>query len=39
MMSPYFTMIGHESSNAHAGGAPLHLSYEVERHQHLGDVA
>jgi len=38
-MSLYFTMIGLESSNAHAGGAPLHLSYKVERHLHLGGVA
>lgn len=38
-MSLYFTMIGHESSNAHNGGAPLHLSYEVERHLPSGGVA
>ena len=38
-MSPYFTMIGHESSNAHSGGAPLHLSYKVERHLPSGGVA
>lgn len=38
-MSPYFAMIGLESSNAHTGGAPLHLSYEVERHLPLDGVA
>jgi hypothetical protein len=38
-MSTYFTMIGLESSNAHTGGAPLHLSYKVERHQPSGGVA
>jgi hypothetical protein len=38
-MSTNSTMIGHESSNAHTGGAPLHLSYEVERHLPSGSVA
>lgn len=38
MMSLYFSMIGHESSNAHTGGAPLHLSYKVERHLPLAGV-
>jgi hypothetical protein len=38
-MPTYLTMIGLESSNAHTGGAPSQLSFEVERHLPLGDVA
>jgi len=38
-MPTYLTMMGLESSNAHTGGAPLHLSFNVERHLPLGGVA